>query len=57
MACAGWCGKCCADCKKPCALDASMTCSPDCPLLGLDGLPINPAECRRNGCNALYYET
>ena len=37
MAHKDWCGKPCADCEQPCALDESMPCSPDCDLLNADG--------------------
>ena len=32
-----WCGRPCAQCENPCALDESIPCSPDCELLQPDG--------------------
>jgi len=32
-----WCGDKCCDCEKPCSLDESLPCNPDCPELGLNG--------------------
>lgn len=33
----GWCGKPCAECTNPCALDERIPCSPDCECLGEHG--------------------
>lgn len=45
-----WCGKSCGDCKKPCRLDESIACSPDCEFLGENGEHNHP-ECQ--DCDAL----
>lgn len=45
-----WCGKPCAECKTPCVLDESISCSPDCEHLGYNGEP-NCVECQE--CDAL----
>ena len=45
-----WCGKSCSDCKKPCRLDESIACSPDCEHLGANGEHTSP-ECQ--DCDAL----
>lgn len=49
MAHKDWCGKSCADCENPCALDENMPCSPDCENLNPDGtravLKCNAARC------------
>ena len=47
-----WCGQACDGCVKPCWVDESMPCSPDCENLGLDGLPIDIEACLRDGCDA-----
>lgn len=44
-----WCGRSCADCLNPCALDASISCWPDCENLNPDGTR-NTAACE--GCDA-----
>lgn len=44
-----WCGKPCAKCEHPCALDSSLYCSPDCPSLGADG-EMTGAKCKN--CDA-----
>lgn len=47
-----WCGKPCCDCSKPCSLDESIPCSPDCNALNPDGTrDIN--VCLENGCDAV----
>jgi hypothetical protein len=48
-----WCGKPCSECKRPCALDESVPCSPSCELLGENGEPINLQKCWDNGCDAI----
>lgn len=45
-----WCGKPCCDCKNPCKLDESISCSPDCECLGRNGEHLHP-ECQ--DCDAL----
>ena len=45
-----WCGKSCCDCTKPCKLDESIPCSPDCEHLGANGEHTSP-ECQN--CEAL----
>ena len=52
MAHKDWCGKPCADCKDPCALDESMLCSPDCEALFADGTR-DEEKCDRAGCDAV----
>lgn len=47
-----WCGMKCSECAG-CRLDESLPCSPDCELLGEDGTPRNPEECRKAGCDAM----
>lgn len=44
---AEWCGHVCADCAKPCYLDTTLPCSPDCENLREDGTP-DPEKCK--GC-------
>jgi hypothetical protein len=51
MAHKGWCGKPCSDCKSPCSLDESMTCSPDCELMMPDGSRMKD-KCEECGCDA-----
>ena len=53
MAHKDWCGKICSYCEKPCALDQSMPCSPDCVNLSLDGEP-DATLCA--GCDAIHWE-
>jgi len=50
-----WCGKPCADCSDPCALDQSMPCSPDCELLNADGT-VDATRCQVAGCDAITWE-
>ncbi len=51
MAHPNWCGKPCAECREPCLLDLSISCSPDCPgLIPLTGEP-NLKECTE--CDAI----
>lgn len=45
-----WCGKPCCDCEHPCRLDESISCSPDCELLGENGEHTHPG-CQ--DCDAL----
>lgn len=45
-----WCGKPCCDCKNPCNLDESISCSPDCEFLGKNGEHMHH-ECQ--DCDAL----
>ena len=40
-----WCGKPCYKCTKPCRLDESIPCSPDCEHLGANGEHTSP-ECQ-----------
>ena len=47
-----WCGFPCGYCEKPCCVDESIPCSPDCEMLGEDGSPIDIEACLRNGCDA-----
>lgn len=49
MAHKDWCGKPCCECKQPCMLDEIMPCSPDCELLGENGMP-DAVKCV--GCDA-----
>lgn len=47
-----WCGKPCAECEKPCALDENMPCSPDCDEFGFGvGEPKCGDICKE--CDAL----
>lgn len=45
-----WCGNPCSDCKTPCKLDESISCSPDCEFLGKNGEHLH-LECQN--CDAL----
>ena len=45
-----WCGKSCDECQNPCALDESISCSPDCQALNPDG-SRDEAQCV--GCDAI----
>lgn len=50
-----WCGRDCSHCSAYCKLDERIACSPDCKLLGEDGVPIDVEKCKACGCEA-YYE-
>ena len=52
MAHKDWCGKPCADCANPCALDESIPCSPDCTYLFSDGAR-DITNCFNSGCDAI----
>ena len=48
-----WCGSPCADCQTGCSLDESISCSPDCELLGEDGLMKDYRKCLSTGCDTI----
>lgn len=54
MAHKNWCGKPCCDCKKPCELDETISCSPDCENLTPDG-KIKIKACLEAGCENVKY--
>lgn len=55
MALKGYCKKsACSDCKKPCRLDESIPCSPDCGNLTEDG-KILIEKCLQAGCEEVKY--
>ena len=54
MAHKDWCGKPCADCAAPCALDESIPCSPDCGNLFPDGTR-DITSCNHAGCDVTAY--
>ena len=43
----------CAECKKRCAVDESIPCSPDCK--NLDGSKIKISECLKEKCEEVFY--
>lgn len=55
MAIMGYCKKqACSDCKKPCKLDESIPCSPDCENLTEDG-EILIEKCLKDECEEVKY--
>jgi len=54
MAHKNWCKRPCSDCKKPCSLDGTIPCSPDCGNLTEDGY-ILVKQCLSDGCEEIKY--